>query len=706
MSTTQRKGEDFERAKQAPFVTVLRLLDKDFEQLPNGVKFQCPNPSHDDRNPSADTTGSNGKAYLCRSCGDSGTVIDIVAKSKNLSPIESAKWINSNYHNDIDTPPAKRKPKGRGFNSLEDVAQFYQHKNNGQPVTIHKYDDTKGVIRYIKADGGKSFCQCHRDNNGLWQLNEGPEKWPLYGTDNLTIGHPEPFIIIVEGEKCANSINETRGQFYAVTSRGGKDGARKTDWTTLPAGYPLIIWRDNDEPGKAYENSVIEQIKQAGHWPEAGITVINPPAHWPVKHDAADELEGMKATEAIARIEEVIRQYGRTVGNPEEAIKEANTTRLSELGLKPAIGIERQDVDWLIPGIMAKGELTLIVGEAGSGKTKVAFSRAAHLSTGQPLAGMEIIGGPQKCAIISLEEDAGRTIRPVLEFSGADLNKFIIYTPEENEKGINNLNDLCNAIEALAKAGYSYILLDSLTAFYARFGLDIISSGDPYIFSPAINKVARQHNVSVELIHHYSKGGAAHGNHHKTAGSFAVTSSVRNVQQVEHDKTTGTRFLGVAPNKNNLGLRHDMVLTFRIQKTREDLNSGQGYAIAELGGWNTSETIDDISARIVKSQYDHLRAQIKPIYTEAAEAITNYINLRDGVAKIKDIEKHLYTLKYSANSIREAKKAAGIEIFRDPRDKLKGEYFATNLSTSEAQKMIIENEPATTDQDQHSADEK
>lgn len=681
--------QSFTDAKQVPAMTVLNRLGI---KVHSGGKFACPSHPHPDKNPSADfmREGQWGSVWTCRSCGANGSSIDLVMKSKNLDAVAAVGWILDKSEPLKTAAPkaAEVKPDKapRPFDSLEKAVSSI--RVTGHRVSkIFVYDDRHHVVRLEEvapAEGEKrkkSIRPIHQADDGQWYVGKGDKPWPLYGTHNLDIGHDDAIIVIVEGEKAVDAINDAKCRFYAVTSQGGHQSGKSADWSTLPAGLPILIWPDADKAGQIYADAVIEGIGGVNLWPDQGIRIVGTDG-WPDKWDAADELHGLSQIEVQDRIEATLKDRSKIVTSPEQRRVESAVSRLNEMGFKAASDIEPEPVEYLVPGVMARGELTLVTGDAGSGKTKVCTARAAHLTTGKSIDGYPIRNGPHKVAILSFEECPKRTISPVCRWSGMNMDNAMIWEPPDDGPGISTVIELCQMLESLAAAGYAYVLIDSLTALYGRLGYEVNDSKAPYIVHTAINRVARSRNLCIEMIHHNSKGGGqAHTNHQKSAGSYAIFSSVRSVLQVEHDPTTGTRFIGVSPNKNNLGLQQ-ACLAFRTQRVAEHLNDGQGYIVAELAGWNDSETIDDISARVMKAKNDDHRSKVKPVAVEVAEAIETFVSKADGVCLVKDLDAHLLKAGYSSNAVRDGKKQ--FEKFRIAGS---SQWFITTIKIEAAREL-------------------
>jgi RecA-family ATPase len=84
--------------------------------------------------------------------------------------------------------------------------------------------------------------------------------------------------------------------------------------------------------------------------------------------------------------------------------------------------INAVDVQWLWPGRIPVGRITLLVGLPGKGKSLVTIDAAARVSTGMPWP--DGSNCPRGSAIlITAEDNPNDTIRPRLDAAGADVSR-------------------------------------------------------------------------------------------------------------------------------------------------------------------------------------------------------------------------------------------------------------------------------------------
>ncbi|MBK1717608.1 hypothetical protein [Thiocystis violacea] len=119
------------------------------------------------------------------------------------------------------------------------------------------------VARYETPDGRKRVIPFFRRRvRGGWTVGAPPEPRPLFGLDTLARDGP---ILVTEGEKDASALQALA--LAAVTSQGGSQAAGKSDWTPLrdaaAHGRPILVWPDQDAPGRHYAAAVAERLGSA-----------------------------------------------------------------------------------------------------------------------------------------------------------------------------------------------------------------------------------------------------------------------------------------------------------------------------------------------------------------------------------------------------------------------------------------------------------
>ena len=100
----------------------------------------------------------------------------------------------------------------------------------------------KKVIRPV------SWCKLPDGSHG-WALKAVPAPRPLYSLPDLLKVPKEEFVVVVEGEKCADAVAEAWSQIVAVTWSGGADAWPETDWEPV-AGRDALLIADADDRGR------------------------------------------------------------------------------------------------------------------------------------------------------------------------------------------------------------------------------------------------------------------------------------------------------------------------------------------------------------------------------------------------------------------------------------------------------------------------
>ena len=242
----------------------------------------------------------NGKDF---ESGDGvGGILKILKEGRGLSVQEAVDLLSDYVTQDYAPPPENIvKPNNLptpeqdkvvpieqkvqiGPNTPFQSEYIYTDSNGVVLVSVRKYyeqDTTGGIVRDSSGKPKKQFRQFMNGRQGI------PEPRPLYNIPNILEADK---VIWVEGEKCADALNELG--YVATCTIGGagmlsENTAYKFDFTPL-SGKELILWPDNDEAGKKLAQIVEAQAKQAG---VKSTLMLKIPSTKSDKWDAADAVD-------------------------------------------------------------------------------------------------------------------------------------------------------------------------------------------------------------------------------------------------------------------------------------------------------------------------------------------------------------------------------------------------------------------------------
>ena len=90
--------------------------------------------------------------------------------------------------------------------------------------------------------------------------------------------------------------------------------------------------------------------------------------------------------------------------------------------------VEREQLDWLWPGRIPLGKLTLLAGDPGLGKSFVTLDLAARVSRGAPWPDLPLLKQtPADVLLFNAEDDLADTIAPRLDKAEANSNNIIAF---------------------------------------------------------------------------------------------------------------------------------------------------------------------------------------------------------------------------------------------------------------------------------------
>lgn len=227
-----------------------------------------------------------------------GDLISLYARIHGIKNGEAAKQLSEKYNFDLkaQSAPIPRAPKSPEKTIIRPPQTGIRPKSFnstkfGKPTRIWTYSDAEGVLFYIARydpsnTDGKQFLPWSWDGE-KWVNKAWPAPRPLYGLPDL-IKNPQKPVLLVEGEKCAESArNMTAGVYSVITWPGGAQAIESIDWTPIH-GRRVLIWPDNDAAGIMAAQKIAAKL----HPHCEGIKILDVSERAP-KWDAAEaEKEG------------------------------------------------------------------------------------------------------------------------------------------------------------------------------------------------------------------------------------------------------------------------------------------------------------------------------------------------------------------------------------------------------------------------------
>jgi hypothetical protein len=242
---------------------------------------------------------------------------------------------------------------------------------------------------------------------------------------------------------------------------------------------------------------------------------------------------------------------------------------------RPTVGrrvseIERERIRWLWRGRLALGELTIIDGDPGLGKSTLLCDVAARISAARPMPGEE--GTPTGTegggvVIVTTEDSPAHTIRPRLEAAGANLDKCTVVetvptrADDGSWTGTERIPRLPEDLPALRFAcedvGARLLVIDPLMAHLgdanAHKDQDVRAALAP------LSTLAEEQGMAVAVVRHLNKMSGANALY-RGGGSIGIIGAFRigllfgeAPQSGAGEEASEESRLALTHNKNNLG---------------------------------------------------------------------------------------------------------------------------------------------------------
>jgi hypothetical protein len=357
------------------------------------------------------------------------------------------------------------------------------------------YTDEDGVIRYQvareeSARGNKRFKQF--DAAGVPGI-KGKGIDPLPYRLHEIAARPDEPVHILEGEKCCEALIAEAGVLATTNSGGG--GQWSEIHSMRLSGRTCYVYEDNDAKGRAHARKVIDSLRQFNctvyliHFREFGE-----------KFDVADYLKTHVKEELGERAEYVEEaafgtEYDAVFDDDDGIPLSYELLSISDLYAMPP-------AKWLIDGVIAERELTVLYAPPGEGKTFLALDFALHVAAGRDWN--EHTVNPGRVLYIAGEGVSGLPARVKAwhahnEYEPVDNFWILPQTVEMVDPA--SMFRLSNTIREMGE--FDLIVIDTVARALA--GAEENSATEMGKFIGACGKLQSEHNASVLGIHHSGK---------------------------------------------------------------------------------------------------------------------------------------------------------------------------------------------------------
>ena len=363
---------------------------------------------------------------------------------------------------------------------------YDEHAELGWPVATWRYRDLSGnviasVERY-EPDGTpesktyRPYCFKVVDGARKW-MKGAPELRPLYNQAGIAAAQT---VVLVEGEKCAQALIDA-GIDATTAMQGAHAPIEKTDWSLLN-GKTVILWPDNDAPGRSYMKRVAERLTAIGC---TSLVVDIPSTSKPEKWDCSDCLiEG---------------------DDPQKYLATAKTAQIARVKLLSIDELENlPPPTWLVQGVITEGGLSVFWGRSGTFKSFAALDIAMTIATpGAKWFGREVKHG--RVVYVAAEGAYGLAVRARgwIAAKGKGMPKpdlrlvphGIVLTSEDAEHLIRGVMDLGERP--------ALIVIDTLARTFGSG--DENKTPDMNAYVQAADHLIRETGAHVLIVHHSGK---------------------------------------------------------------------------------------------------------------------------------------------------------------------------------------------------------
>jgi putative DNA primase/helicase len=435
-----------------------------------------------------------------------------------------------------------------------------------------------------------------------------------------------------------------------------------------PEATHIIICADHDASGVGQRAA----DDAAARWLAEGrrVRVALPPEPDTDFADMLDTESGMRgecsmARENVRKVIDLAPDIKLEPPRPTEPAADRGTEGTPRsLISQRASDVVPERINWLWPGRIAVGKLTLIGGQPGFGKSQLTMAVAACVSNGSAWPCNEGHAPCGAIVLLSAEDGVKDTIVPRLIAAGADMANVFIVTGVTNARGRKtfDLKADVDLLEAKVReiGNVRLIVIDPISAYMG--GADGHNNVEIRGVLEPISEMADRLRVAVVAVTHFNKRGVSNqGVLERFIGSIAFIAAARAAFAVIPDDEIEGRALflqvknNIAPPQKGLAFRRretfvsDGITSSKIDWDPEYVDQSADEALSAAEVNSTTVTAKAQAIEFLRTVLADGPMFVKKIEEQAIEA--GLLVCGDAIAQDKPI--------------REARKALGVVPKKD-----------------------------------------